>query len=72
MIASEAFAVKKFWTRKFLGKGLLWSNKAIRRAQLEITPVTTYVVKDRSLGHNPLAVCYSSYLRNKYLNKKYE
>ncbi|ODA38805.1 DUF1847 domain-containing protein [Desulfosporosinus sp. BG] len=35
-------------------------------------PVTTYAVKDRSLGHNPLAVCYSSYLRKKYMNKKYE
>lgn len=35
-------------------------------------PVTTFCVKDRVLGHNPLAVCYSSYLREKYINKKYE
>ncbi|MEG6513062.1 DUF1847 domain-containing protein [Desulforamulus ruminis] len=33
-------------------------------------PVTTFAVKDRVLGHNPLAVCYSSYLRKKYLKKK--
>ena len=35
-------------------------------------PVTTYAVKDRVLGHNPLAICYSSYLRKKFKNKKYE
>jgi len=35
-------------------------------------PVSTFAVKDRVLGHNPLAVCYSSYLRKKYLNKEYE
>ncbi|RYD06432.1 metal-binding protein [Desulforamulus aquiferis] len=35
-------------------------------------PVTTYAVKDRVLGHNPLSIVYSSYLRNKFMNKKYE
>lgn len=35
-------------------------------------PVTTFAVKDRVLGHNPLAVVYSSYLRKKYQSKKYE
>ncbi|AQS58679.1 DUF1847 domain-containing protein [Desulforamulus ferrireducens] len=35
-------------------------------------PVSTFAVKDRVLGHNPLAVVYSSYLRKKFKNKKYE
>lgn len=35
-------------------------------------PVTTFVVKDRTTGHNPLAICYTSFLRKIYMNKNYE
>ncbi|SHK85437.1 DUF1847 domain-containing protein [Desulforamulus aeronauticus] len=41
-------------------------------AKYSEAPVTTFAVKDRVLGHNPLAICYSSYLRKKFKNKKYE
>ncbi|NLB83780.1 MAG: metal-binding protein, partial [Synergistaceae bacterium] len=35
-------------------------------------PVTTFVVKDRVLGHNPVAVLYSEYLRNSLKRKPEE
>ncbi len=33
-----------------------------------VAPVTTFIVKDRVLAHNPAAVLYSSYNRRKVLN----
>jgi len=32
-------------------------------------PVTTYVVKDRVLGHNPVSALYSNYYKNLFLRK---
>ncbi|KPK90033.1 hypothetical protein AMJ80_08975 [bacterium SM23_31] len=32
-------------------------------------PVTTYVVKDRMIGHNPVSVLYSRYYKNIFLPK---
>jgi uncharacterized metal-binding protein len=42
----------------------------IQFTQYSEAPVTTIIVKDRVLGHNPAAVLYSSYYRKKVLGFK--
>lgn len=54
-----------------LDLGLCVGHDILFRKYCE-APVTTFAVKDRVLGHNPLAAVYSSYLRKKFMNKKYE
>lgn len=63
----QAEALAKAGTDLNIALGLCMGHD-ILFSQLSKAPVTTLVVKDRVLAHNPVGALYSGYLRKKLMN----